>query len=148
MGLGIQTLFRQTGKALIRLGRWHTQADLSSLGAQVILLVLTCSDSFNLMFQHNWYPVLTSSFLVTTVRAVGSRLDAERTSLSCASFFSSVSARAPSFFSSNRFLKLLFCWTSCIALTNFLYSSSLSSCVWENMEHCEIFEFYFFYIYL
>ncbi len=52
---------------------------------------------------------LTSSLRVTTVRAVGSRLDADNTSLSWASFFSNVSARAPNFFSSNRFLKLLFC---------------------------------------
>ena len=51
----------------------------------------------------------TSSFLVTALRAAGSRFDAARTSLNCASFFSNMSANAPSFFSSNRFLKLLFC---------------------------------------
>ena len=75
---------------------------------------------------------LTSSFRVTTVRAVGSRLDADSTSLSCASFFSSVSARAPSFFSNKRFLKLLFCCTSWIALTNFRYNSSRSFCICED----------------
>ena len=74
----------------------------------------------------------TSSLRVTTVRAVGSRLDADRTSLSCASFFSRVSASADSFFSSRRFLKLLFCWTSWMALTNLRYKSSRSSWVWEN----------------
>ena len=76
----------------------------------------------------------TSSFLVTTVRAVGSRLEADKTSLSWASFFSSVSARADSFFSNSRFLKLLFCCTSWIALTNLRYRSSLSSWVWKNKE--------------
>ena len=44
-------------------------------------------------------------------------------------FFSSVSAKAVSFFSSKRFLKLLFCCTSWIALTNLLYNSSRSPCV-------------------
>ena len=73
---------------------------------------------------------------MTTVRAVGSRLDADKTSLSCASFFSRVSARAPSFFSNNRFLKLLFCWTSWIAFTNFLYNSSLSSWVCYIKKSC------------
>lgn len=70
----------------------------------------------------------TSSFLVTALRAAGSRFDAARTSLNWASFFSNISAKAPSFFSSNRFFKLLFCWTSCTALTNLLYNSSRS--VW------------------
>lgn len=45
-------------------------------------------------------------------------------------FFSSVSARAVSFFSRSKFLKLLFCWTSCIALTNLPYNSSRSLCVY------------------
>ena len=81
-------------------------------------------------FHHNrWVSVKhTSSFLVTTVSAVGSRFEADKTSLSCASFFSRVSASAPSFFSSNKFLKLLFCWTSWIAFTNRWYNSSRSAC--------------------
>lgn len=47
-------------------------------------------------------------------------------------FFSSVSARAESFFSKSKFLKLLFCWTSWIALTNLPYSSSRSLWVYKH----------------
>lgn len=48
-------------------------------------------------------------------------------------FFSSVSAKAASFFSSSKFLKLLFCWTSWMALTNLLYSSSRSLWVYKTL---------------
>ena len=54
----------------------------------------------------------TSSLRVTTERAVGSRLEAERTSFNCASFFSKVSFKACNFFSNSKFLKLAFCCTS------------------------------------
>ena len=47
-------------------------------------------------------------------------------------FFSSVSASAVNFFSRMRFLKFPFCWTSWIAFTNLLYSSSLSFWVCSN----------------
>lgn len=76
-------------------------------------------------------PMPTSNFLVTTVSAVGSKFEADNTSFSWASFFSRVSARADNFFSSNRFLKLDFCWTSWTALRNLLYNSSLSSWIWR-----------------
>ena len=60
----------------------------------------------------------TSSFLVTTDIAVGSRLDADRTSFSCASFFSNVSAMAVSFFSKSKFFNPVLCCTSSMAFTN------------------------------
>lgn len=73
-----------------------------------------------------------SSLRVTSWMAAGSRFDAESTSFSCASFFSSESASVASFFSSSRFLRPLFCWISWIAFTNFLYSSSRSAAVYTH----------------
>jgi hypothetical protein len=64
--------------------------------------------------------MFTSSFRVTTESEAGSRFDAERTSLSWASFFSKLSANVLNFFSNNKFFKLLFCCTSLIALINLL----------------------------
>ena len=84
----------------------------------------------------------SSSFLVTTVSAVGSRLEADNTSLSCASFFSRLSARADNFFSRSKFLKLDFCCTSWIAWMRwnetYVIHNLSTVCVVDNQEWCSI----------
>ncbi len=107
---------------------------------RIVSLWLRCSSNRvhpdkarkNFQIKRNAWPCIgrlfsaTSSFLVTTLKADGSRLEAVKTSFNWASFFSKMSEMAPNFFSSNKFLRLLFCWTSWMALTNLLYNSSLS----------------------
>lgn len=70
----------------------------------------------------------TSSLRDTSVRAVGSRLEAASTSLNCTSFFSTAVLSACSLRSRTRFRKPAFCCTSRTAAVNLRYSSSRSCC--------------------